>query len=60
VLDNLKQFEAKASFFCIGDNIYKHPTIMEKVIAEGHLIGNHTFNHLRGWKTENELYHQNF
>lgn len=60
VLDTLKQFEAKASFFCIGDNIFKHPEIMNQVIADGHLIGNHTFNHLRGWKTENELYHENF
>ena len=60
VLKTLKQFEAKATFFCIGDNIQKHPDIFKQVQAEGHSIGNHTFNHLKGWKTEDQTYIENF
>ncbi len=60
VLDELAKFQAKATFFCIGDNIKKHPDVFKKVISQGHSIGNHTFNHLKGWKTEDELYLQNF
>lgn len=56
VLEQLKKFNAKASFFCIGENVEKHPDIFEKVIAEGHSIGNHSFNHLNGWKTPQEEY----
>ncbi|WP_337042422.1 polysaccharide deacetylase family protein [Emticicia sp. 17c] len=59
VLDTLGQFKAKATFFCIGDNIGKHPDIFAKVVQEGHAIGNHTFNHLRGWNTEDATYLQN-
>jgi len=60
VLKNLKQHNAKATFFCIGDNVQKHPDIFKEVKADGHSIGNHTFNHLRGWKTEDDTYLQNF
>ncbi|MFK5983658.1 MAG: polysaccharide deacetylase family protein [Flavobacteriaceae bacterium] len=56
VLSLLKKHQAKATFFCIGDNISKHPTIFQQVISEGHSIGNHTFNHLNGWKTNTEEY----
>jgi peptidoglycan/xylan/chitin deacetylase (PgdA/CDA1 family) len=59
VLDELKKHDAKATFFCIGHNIEKHPAIFEKVINEGHSIGNHTFNHLNGWKNSDEKYLQN-
>lgn len=58
-LAELAKYQAKATFFCIGDNIQKHPQIFQKVIGEGHSIGNHTFNHLNGWKTANELYVEN-
>ena len=51
VLDTLKQFNAKATFFCIGENIQKHPSIYSRTIEEGHATGNHTFNHLNGWET---------
>jgi len=51
VLNILKHENIKATFFCIGDNIKKHPAIFKKIIAENHAIGNHTFNHLNGWKT---------
>lgn len=60
VLNTLKSFGAKATFFCIGDNIVKHPAIFERVKNEGHAIGNHTFNHLKGWKTDDETYVSNF
>ncbi|MBW4888178.1 polysaccharide deacetylase family protein [Mucilaginibacter sp. HMF5004] len=60
VLKTLKQYNAKATFFCIGDNIQKHPDIFEQVTADGHAIGNHTFNHLRGWNTDTQLYADNF
>lgn len=59
VLEELKKYNAKATFFCIGDNIQKHPQIFKKVISEGHAIGNHTFNHLNGWKTTTETYIDN-
>jgi len=51
VLEQLKKHQAKATFFCIGKNIKNHPVIFHKIIEEGHAIGNHTHNHLNGWKT---------
>lgn len=59
VLDTLKQFNAKATFFCIGENISKHPEIFQQVIIEGHAVGNHTFNHMKGWGTSTEKYVSN-
>jgi peptidoglycan-N-acetylglucosamine deacetylase len=59
VLDQLKTHNAKATFFCIGDNVQKHPEIFKRIIAEGHTIGNHTFNHLNGWHTETSEYVEN-
>ncbi|NBA85858.1 polysaccharide deacetylase family protein [Emticicia sp. CRIBPO] len=60
VLETLAEFNARATFFSIGDNIRKHPEVFQKVIARGHSIGNHTFNHLNGWKTDNnEIYWDN-
>lgn len=56
VLDTLKTFNAKATFFCIGKNAEKHPEIFNKIIAEGHSIGNHTQHHLNGWKNTNPNY----
>jgi peptidoglycan-N-acetylglucosamine deacetylase len=58
-LGQLKKYNAKATFFCIGNNIEKHPGIFQKVIQEGHAIGNHTFNHLKGWKTSTSDYIEN-
>jgi peptidoglycan/xylan/chitin deacetylase (PgdA/CDA1 family) len=58
-LAQLRQYNAKATFFCIGDNIEKYPDIFKKLIAEGHSIGNHTFNHLNGWKTQTQNYLEN-
>ena len=59
VLDILKSEGIKATFFCIGDNIKKHPNIYKRILAEGHQTGNHTFNHLNGWKTETNQYIEN-
>jgi peptidoglycan-N-acetylglucosamine deacetylase len=59
VLDTLAKFNAKATFFCIGDNIRKHPEVFAKLISAGHSIGNHTFNHLKGWNYTIEHYLQN-
>jgi len=56
VLDQLNQYNAKATFFCIGDNVSKHPDIFRKIISQGHAFGNHTYHHLNGWKTKNKLY----
>ena len=58
-LELLKSYNAKATFFCIGDNIKKYPEIFQKVIYDGHSIGNHTFNHLNGWKTKKQIYIEN-
>ncbi|WP_207428226.1 polysaccharide deacetylase family protein [Pedobacter sp. SYSU D00535] len=60
VLEALEKYQAKATFFCIGDNIRKHPEVFQAVIDGGHLIGNHTFNHLRGWDTDDDVYLENF
>lgn len=59
VLDQLNLYNAKATFFCIGENISKHPEIFIKLITQGHSIGNHTFNHLNGWKTSDSNYLKN-
>jgi peptidoglycan/xylan/chitin deacetylase (PgdA/CDA1 family) len=59
VLDVLAEYNIKATFFCIGNNIEKHPELFKKVIEAGHSIGNHTYNHLNGWNTKNGTYLQN-
>jgi peptidoglycan/xylan/chitin deacetylase (PgdA/CDA1 family) len=59
VLSILKENNIKATFFCIGNNIEKHPEIFNKVVSEGHTVGNHTFNHKNGWKTTTADYIQN-
>lgn len=59
VLDQLKQFNAKATFFCIGNNVDKHPYVYQKILDEGHATGNHTYNHLNGWKTDDKKYIDN-
>lgn len=59
VLQQLYNFNAKATFFCIGKNIVNHPDLYQKIIDAGHTTGNHTHNHLNGWKTDNEIYINN-
>jgi peptidoglycan-N-acetylglucosamine deacetylase len=60
VLDELEKFNAKASFFCVGENISKHPYVFQKVMTKGHEIGNHTFNHKNGFKTSFKEYVENY
>ena len=58
ILEELRKWNAQATFFCVGDNITKHPDIFDQIIAQGHTVGNHTFHHKKGTKTSNhEYYH---
>lgn len=59
VLDELQKHKAKATFFCIGKNVKKYPIIFERIKKEGHSIGNHTYNHLNGFKTNYTDYIEN-
>lgn len=59
VLEQLKRYNAKATFFCIGKNVAEYPEIFERIRAEGHAVGNHTYNHVNGWKTADEDYFRN-
>jgi len=59
VLKTLEHYQAKATFFCIGANIIKHPELLEDCITKGHAIGNHTYHHLNGWKTTTQHYLEN-
>ncbi len=59
VLETLRQYDAKATFFCVGDNVRKYPEIYDLVVEDGHSVGNHTLNHLSGWSTENISYFHN-
>lgn len=56
VLEILAKYNAKATFFCIGDNIKKHPVLFAEILKNGHAIGNHTQQHSNGWKTSFEAY----
>lgn len=56
VLDQLKQYNAKATFFCIGENVKRYPEIFQRLKSEGHAVGNHTYHHLNGWKTNDKVY----
>lgn len=60
VLDQLGRFGAQGTFFCIGDNVRKHPEVFGRVLAAGHAVGNHTFHHLNGWQTPPDEYLRNF
>lgn len=56
VLEQLKKYNAKATFFCVGNNVAKCPEVYEQILKEGHVTGNHTFNHVNGWKTSTKKY----
>lgn len=56
VLELLKSYEAKATFFCIGDNVRKHPDVYARVLQDGHTVGNHTFHHYNAWKTDRRTF----
>lgn len=59
VLKTLNEHQAKATFFCVGENISKYPEVFQQLISEGHSFGNHTYNHLKGWKTSTSNYLEN-
>lgn len=59
VLDLLKQYQIKATFFCIGKNVQRYPQIYQRILTEGHQTGNHTQDHKNGWKTSREDYLEN-
>ena len=59
VLEVLQNYQAKATFFCIGDNVNKFPELYQSIKNQYHKIGNHTYNHLNGWKTTTEDYIKN-
>jgi peptidoglycan/xylan/chitin deacetylase (PgdA/CDA1 family) len=59
VLNTLNRYQAQATFFCIGDNVSKHPDVYQEILTRNHIIGNHTFNHLKGWQTVSEDYLEN-
>jgi len=56
VLEILKRYNAKATFFCIGNNVQKYPNTFELIKKEGHAVGSHTYNHENGWKTKTDDY----
>lgn len=59
ILNTLNQYGIKATFFCVGENITKHPEIYQRLVEEGHRIGNHTYNHLKGWDCGDQAYINN-
>ena len=59
VLDQLAKYNARATFFCIGKNVVEQTALYKRILDEGHRTGNHTFNHLNGWKSSNQKYFQN-
>lgn len=59
VLNTLAQFNAKATFFCVGENVMRYPEIAAQIQAQGHTLANHSHNHLKGWNTEAHEYVKN-
>ena len=59
VLDILGHYGVKGTFFCVGENIARHPQLFARILAEGHAVGNHTYNHLAGWQTPTDVYLDN-
>ena len=59
VLSVLDEYNAKATFFCVGENVNKYPDTFNQIIRKGHAVGNHTYNHIKGWQSTNEVYFDN-
>jgi peptidoglycan/xylan/chitin deacetylase (PgdA/CDA1 family) len=57
VLDILREYQARATFFCVGANIEKNPDVYQQLITEGHSTGNHTWSHMNGWKNDSNRYY---
>ncbi|MDY6801288.1 MAG: polysaccharide deacetylase family protein [Bacteroidota bacterium] len=58
VLSILKKYNAKATFFCVGQKVQKNPALYQQIINEGHVVGNHSYSHLSGWKIKNQEYYK--
>ncbi|MEI8047073.1 MAG: polysaccharide deacetylase family protein [Bacteroidota bacterium] len=56
VLGILEKYNIKATFFCVGENVQKYPEVFEMLLSPGHAVGNHTFHHVKGWKTDLDTY----
>lgn len=56
ILEQLQKHHAKATFFCLGKQVEKHPTLFQKIVAAKHRIGNHTYAHVNGWKSTKKDY----
>ena len=59
VLEILDKYGVKATFFMVGENIDKHPEVFEQLVKAGHAIGNHTYNHMKGWRVSTATYLDN-
>ena len=59
VLDILREYEIKATFFCVGENVFNYPEVFKQILEEGHVVGNHTYNHLQGIKFSDDYYVRN-
>lgn len=59
VLELLRKENIKACFFCVGENVQRHPEVFQQIVDEGHQIGNHTFNHMQGMQNTDEDYFKN-
>jgi peptidoglycan-N-acetylglucosamine deacetylase len=59
ILEELEKYQAKATFFCIGKNVKEQPQLYRKILDGDHRVGNHTHNHLNGWKTPDKEYFRN-
>ncbi|MCQ2342230.1 MAG: polysaccharide deacetylase family protein [Paludibacteraceae bacterium] len=59
VLDILDKYGIKATFFWVGENVYRYPDLAREVFRRGHTVANHTFNHLAGWHTDKHVYRTN-
>lgn len=59
ILSVLREHGVKATFFMVGDNVRKHPELFQQVVSEGHRIGNHTFNHMGGFRHTSKTYYAN-
>lgn len=59
ILETLEKYNAKATFFCVGDNVIKNQNPYQRILDTGHAVGNHTFNHLKGWQQPEHIYIEN-
>ena len=59
VLDTLDEYQAKATFFMVGENVARYPDLISEIQNRGHAIGNHSYNHIKGWKTSDTEYYAN-